>query len=94
MTRFTTWRSSTWNTLKNVDSKVEAFIRKEAPIIRTEYNGMSYLPYKMGEIGKAINQYGGMIDSFTGILPNSPLKDKIIKYTNTLIRPIINSKIQ
>jgi hypothetical protein len=42
---------------------------------------MSYFPGKIGEIDKAINHYGGMIDSFTGLLPNSPLKDKIISNT-------------
>jgi hypothetical protein len=44
MTRFTTLLSSTWNTLKNVGSKVESFIGKAAPIIRTVSNAMSYLP--------------------------------------------------
>ena len=55
MTRFTIWLSSTWNTLKNSDNKVGAFIGKIAPIIRTIGNAMSYLPAKMDEIGKAIN---------------------------------------
>jgi hypothetical protein len=65
MTRFTSWLSNTWNTLKNVGSKVGEFIGKAAPIIRTVGNAMSYFPGKIGEIGKAINYYGGMVDSFT-----------------------------
>ena len=84
MTRFTTWLSNTWNTLKNVGSKVGAFIGKAAPIVRTVGNAMSYLPGKVGEIGKAINYYGGMIDSYTGLLPNGPLKDKIISYMGNI----------
>jgi hypothetical protein len=42
---------------------------------------MSYLPGKVGEIGKAITYYSGMIDSFTGLIPYSPLKNQILKYT-------------
>jgi hypothetical protein len=42
---------------------------------------MSYLPDKVGEIGKSINPYSGMIDSFTGLIPDSPLKNKLIQYT-------------
>jgi hypothetical protein len=80
MTRFTTWLSNTWNTLKNIVNKVGSFIGKTAPIIRTVGNAMSYFPGKVGEIGKAINHYGGMIDSFTGLLSNSPLKVKLIQY--------------
>jgi hypothetical protein len=45
---------------------------------------MSYLPGKIGEIGKAINYYGGMVDSFTGLLPSGPLKDKIISYMGNI----------
>jgi hypothetical protein len=78
MTRFTIWLSNTWNTLKNVSSKVGSFIGKAAPIIRIGGNVMSYLPGNVGEIGKAINHYRGMIDGFTGLLPDSPLKNKII----------------
>jgi hypothetical protein len=59
MTRFTTYLSSTWNTLKNVGSKVETFIGKAAPIVRTVGNVMSYFPGKIGERGKSINHYGG-----------------------------------
>jgi hypothetical protein len=81
MTRFSTWLGNTWNTLKNVGSKVGAFIGKAAPIVRTVDNAMSYLPGKIGTIGKAINHYGGMIDSFTGLLPDSPLKNKLRQYT-------------
>jgi hypothetical protein len=77
-------RYSTWNTLKNVGSKVGAFIGKAAPIIRTVGNAMSYLSGKVGEIGKAINHYSGMLDSFAGLLPNSPLKNKIIQYTGNV----------
>jgi hypothetical protein len=84
MTKFRTWLSSTWNILKNVDSKVGAFIGKAAPIIRTVGNAMSYLPGKIGEIGKAINYYGGMVDSYTGLLPNGQLKDKMISYTGNV----------
>jgi hypothetical protein len=84
MTRFSTWLSSTWNTLKNAGSKVGAFIGKAAPIIRTVVNAMSYLPGKVGEIGKVINHYSGMIDGFTGLLPDSPLKNKIIQYTGNV----------
>jgi hypothetical protein len=62
MTRFNTWLASTWNTLKNVGSKVGAFIGKVAPIVRTVGNAMSYLSGKVGEIGKAINHYSGMKD--------------------------------
>jgi hypothetical protein len=51
MTRFTTWLSNIWNTLKNVGSKVGSFIGKAAPIIRTIGNAMSYFPGKVGEIG-------------------------------------------
>jgi hypothetical protein len=51
MTRFTTWLSNTWNTLKNVGSKVGAFIGKATLIIRTVGNGMSYFPGKVGDIG-------------------------------------------
>jgi hypothetical protein len=84
MTRFSTWLSSTWNTLKNVVNKVGVFIGKAAPIIRTVGNAMSYLPGKVGEIGKAINQYSGMIDGFNRLLPDSPLKNKIIQYTDNV----------
>jgi hypothetical protein len=84
MTRFTTWLSSIWNTLKSVGSKVGSFISKAAPIIKIVGNAMSYFPGKVGEIGKAINHYGGMINSVTGLIPNSPLKDKIIKYTGNV----------
>jgi hypothetical protein len=94
MTRFTTWLSSIWNTLKNVCIKVGTFIEKAAYIIRTLGHAMTYLPYKMSEISKAINHYGGMIDSFTGLLPNSPLKDKIIKYTGNVNQVIFSSKIR
>jgi hypothetical protein len=73
MTRFTSWLSNTCNTLKNVGNKVGAFFGKAAPIIRTVGNAMSYFPGKVGEIGKAINKYSGMIDSFTGLIPDSPL---------------------
>jgi hypothetical protein len=65
MTRFTTWLSSTWNTLKKFSSKVGSFIGKAAPLIRTVGNAMSYCPGKICGIGKAINHYGGMINSFT-----------------------------
>jgi hypothetical protein len=78
MTRFSIWLSRTWNTLKNVGSKVGAFIGKAAPIIRAVGNAMSYLSGKVGEIDKAINHYRGMIDGFTGLIPDSPLKNKII----------------
>jgi hypothetical protein len=66
MTRFSTWVSNAWNTLKNVGSKVGAFIGKAAPIVRTVGNAISYLPGKVGEIGKAINHYSRIRDSFTG----------------------------
>jgi hypothetical protein len=81
MTIFMAWLSNTWNTLKNVGSKVGSFIGKAAPIIRTVGNAMSYCPGKAGEICKAINYYSGMIDSFTGVIPNSRLKNKSIQYT-------------
>jgi hypothetical protein len=84
MTRFTTWLSSTWNTLKSVSSKVGAFIGKATPIIRTVGNAMSYLPRKVGEVGKAINYYGKMVDSFTGLIPDSSLKNKLIQYTGNV----------
>jgi hypothetical protein len=42
---------------------------------------MSYFPGKVGEMGKAINHYSGMIDCFIGLIPDSPLKNKLIKYT-------------
>jgi hypothetical protein len=84
MTRFRTWLSNTWNTLKNVSSKVEAFIGKAAPIVRTVGNAMSYFPGKVGEIGKAIHKYSGMIDSFTGLIPDSRLKNKLIQYTGNV----------
>jgi hypothetical protein len=45
---------------------------------------MTYFPGKAGEIGKAIPHYGRMIDSFTDELPNSPLKNKIMQYTNNV----------
>jgi hypothetical protein len=76
-----TWLSNTWNSLKKVGSKVGAFTGKAAPIIRTVCNAMCYLPGKDGEIGKVINHYSRMIDSLTCLLPNSPLKNKIIQYT-------------
>jgi hypothetical protein len=41
---------------------------------------MSYFPGKVVEIGKVINHYRGMIDSLTGLLTNSPLKNKLIQY--------------
>jgi hypothetical protein len=81
MTRFRTWLSNTWNTLKNVGSKVGSFIGKAAPIIRTVGNAISYLPGKVGEIGKATNRYSGSIDSFTDLFPNSPRKNQFMKYT-------------
>jgi hypothetical protein len=84
MTRFITWLSNTWNTLKNVGSKIGSFIGKAAPIIRIVGNTMSYFPGKIGEIGKSINHYSGMIDSFTGLIPNSLLKNQIIKYTGNV----------
>jgi hypothetical protein len=84
MTRFTICLSNTGNTLQNVGSKVESFIGKTTPIIRTVGNAMSYLPGKICEIGKVINHYGGMIDSFTGLIPDSPLKNKIIQYTGNV----------
>jgi hypothetical protein len=84
MTRFTTWLSSTGNTLKNVGNKVGSFFGNAAPIIRTVGNDMSYLPGKIGEIGKTINYFSEMIDGFTEYIPNSPLKDKIIKNTGTV----------
>jgi hypothetical protein len=84
MTRFSTWLLNTWNTLKNVGSKVGAFLGKEAPIVRTVGNAMSYFPGKLGKIGKAINHYSGMIDVFTGLIPESPLKNKLIKYTGNV----------
>jgi hypothetical protein len=84
MTRFTSWLSNTWNTLTNVCSKVGAFIGKAAPIIKTVGNAMSYLPGKVGEIGKAINHYSGMIDGFTGLLLDSLLKNKIIQNTGNV----------
>jgi hypothetical protein len=84
MTRFATWLSSTWNTLKNVDSKIGSIIGKADPIIRIVGNAMRYFPGKVGEIGKTINHYGGMIDSFTGLLPNSPLKNQIMKNTGNV----------
>jgi hypothetical protein len=68
--------SNTWNTLKNIGSKVGSFIGKASPIIRTVGNAMSYLPGKVGEISKIINHYSGMVDIFTGLLPNTPLKIK------------------
>jgi hypothetical protein len=74
MTKFTTWLSNTWNTLKNVGSKVGSFIGKASPIIRTVGNAMSYFPSKVGEIGKAIHHYGGIIDSFLDLLPKWSLK--------------------
>jgi hypothetical protein len=46
MTRFTTWLSTSWNTLKNVGSKVGAYIGKAAPMVRTVSNVMSYFPSK------------------------------------------------
>jgi hypothetical protein len=39
---------------------------------------MSYFPGKVGKIGKAINKYSGMIYSFTGLIPDSPLKNKLL----------------
>jgi hypothetical protein len=83
-TRFTIWLSSTWNTNKKCDSKVGSFIGKAAPLIRTVGNVMSYFPGKIGEIGKANNHYGGMIDSFTDLLSNNPIKNQIIKYTGNI----------
>jgi hypothetical protein len=84
MTRFTIWLSNTWNTLKKVGRKVGAFIGKAAPIVRTIGNAMSYFPGKVGEIGKAINHYSGIIDSFTGLIPDSPLKNKLMQYTGNV----------
>jgi hypothetical protein len=40
---------------------------------------MSFLPGKVGEIGKAINPYSGMINGFTDLLPDSSLKNKVIQ---------------
>jgi hypothetical protein len=45
---------------------------------------MSYFPGKVGEIGKTINHYNGMIDSFTGLIPDIPLKNKLIQYTDNV----------
>jgi hypothetical protein len=45
---------------------------------------MSYFSGKVGEIGKAINHYSGMIDSFTGFIPDSRLKNKLIQYTSNI----------
>jgi phage-related protein len=70
-----TWLSNTWNTLKNIGSKVGSFFGKAVPIIRTVGNAMSYLP---GKIGQAISHYSEMIDSFNGFIPDSPLKNKLI----------------
>jgi hypothetical protein len=63
-----------------VGSKVGSFIGKTAPIIRKVGKAMNYLQIKVGEIGKAINHYSGMIDNFTGLIPDSPLKNKLIQY--------------
>jgi hypothetical protein len=41
---------------------------------------MSYLPGNSGKIGQIINNIGGAVDSFRGMLPAS-IKDKIEKYT-------------
>jgi hypothetical protein len=76
--------SSTWNTLKNVGSKVGTFIGKGARIVRTVGNAMSYFPGKVGEIGKAINYYSGMIDGFIGLIPDRPLKNKLMQYTGNV----------
>jgi hypothetical protein len=74
--------------------KIGSFISKAAPIIKTVGNAMSYFPCKIGDIGKAINHYGGMMDSFTSLIPNSWLKDKIIKYTGNVNQAYLNSKIR
>jgi hypothetical protein len=92
MNRFTTWLSNTWNTLKSVSSKVGSFIGKAASIIITVGNEMSYLLGKIGEIGKAINHYIGMIDSFTGLIPDSPLKNKLIQYTGNVNQAYLQQK--
>jgi hypothetical protein len=84
MNRFTIWLSNTWNTLKNVGSQVGSLIGKAASILRTIGNAKSYLLGKVSEIGKAINHYSGMIDSFTGLIPNSPLNNQIMKYTGNV----------
>jgi hypothetical protein len=74
MTRFTSWLSNTSNTLKNVGSKVGAFMVKQPQLKRTVGNAMSYLPGKIGEIGKAINYYSGMVDSFTKLITKQSVK--------------------
>jgi hypothetical protein len=45
---------------------------------------MSNISGKIGEIGKAINHFEGMIDSFNDLLPNGILKNIIIKYTGNV----------
>jgi hypothetical protein len=42
---------------------------------------MSYLP---GKIGKVINYYRGTIDSFTDLLPNRQLKNKLVQDTGNI----------
>jgi hypothetical protein len=60
--------------------KVGSFIGKAAPIIRTVGNGMSYFPGKVGEIDKTISHYSEMLHSFTGLILDSQVKNKIIQY--------------
>jgi hypothetical protein len=92
MIRLTTWLSHTWNTLKNIGCKVGPFIEKAASIVRIVDNAMSYFPCKIGEIGKAINHYSGIIDSFTGLLPDSPLKNKLVQYTGNVNQAYIQQQ--
>jgi hypothetical protein len=86
-----TWLSSSCNILKNGGNKTGAFIRKATQIIRTIGNAMCYFPGQMGKIGKAINHYVGIIDSFTGLLSNSTLKKKTIKFLGNVKKAYLQS---
>jgi phage-related protein len=88
--RFSDWLSSGWNIAKNVADKVGNFIEKVAPmigsfieqaasIVRTIGNFMSYLPDKLGTIGKMINNVASRVDSVTGMLL-SGLREKVEQY--------------
>ena len=79
MGRFTDWFKGALDTARSIGTNVSEFIGKSASIIRNIGNLISYLPIKIGDIGKTIDHFGGMVDSIIRILPGG-ICDKIEKY--------------
>jgi hypothetical protein len=61
MTGLTDWFINAWNTAKNAAGKLGDLNGKAAPIIDKVCNFISYLPGKLGTIGKTIHNVVGVL---------------------------------